>query len=140
MPSRSSYKASFANAPWLTEQGIDLARFPIDSVLRQALSPNVEEFRTGCALLNSMSHGGRVEAGVFLLGLLQQYSENYARFTFIAEALGSFPAETTVDALASELKYRQGLQFHARLPTTHNRHVCAISGSTRGREDSGAVV
>lgn len=108
MASRSSHKVSFANAPWLTEQGIDLSRFPIDSVLRQALSPNEEEFRTGCALLNSMSHGGRAEAGVFLLGLLRQYSNDYARLTSIAEALGSFPTVATVDALASELRRVKG--------------------------------
>ena len=108
MASRSSHKVFFANAPWLTEQGIDLSRIPIDSVLRQALSPNDEEFRTGCALLNSMSHGGRAEAGVFLLGLLRLYPNDFARLTSIAEALGSFPTVATVDALASELRRVKG--------------------------------
>lgn len=108
MTSRISHKISVAEAPWLTEQGLDLSRFPIDSVLRQALSPDEEQFRTGCALLKSMSYGGRVEAGVFLLGLLRLYPEDYARLTLIAEALGSFPTEATVDALASELRRVQG--------------------------------
>jgi len=108
MASRISHKVSFTNIPWLTEQGIDLSRLPIDSVLRQALSPNEEQFRTGCTLLNSMSHGGRAEAGVFLLGLLRQYSDDYARLTSIAEALGSFPTAATVDALASELRRVKG--------------------------------
>lgn len=108
MASRRSHKIPAVEAPWLTEQGLDLSRFPIDSVLRQALSPNEEEFRTACCLLRSMSYGGRVEAGVFLLGLLRQYPENYGRLTLIAEALASFPSVATVDALASELRRVKG--------------------------------
>ena len=108
MASRITHKISVAGAPWLTEQGLDLTRFPIDSVLRQALSPSAERFRTGCSLLKSMSYGGRVEAGVFLLGLLRQYPEDYARLTLIAEALASFPTVATVDALASELRRVKG--------------------------------
>lgn len=108
MASRSSHKIPLAEVPWLTEQGLDLSRLPIDSVLRQALSPNEEQFRTGCTLLSSMSYGGRIEAGVFLLGLLRQYPEDYGRLTLIAEALGSFPSVATVDALASELRRVKG--------------------------------
>jgi len=108
MASRISPKISVAAPPWLTEHGLDLSRFPIDTVLRQALSPDEEQFRTGCLLLKSMSYGGRVEAGVFLLGLLRQYPENYARLTLIAEALASFPTAASVDALASELRRVKG--------------------------------
>ena len=108
MASRSSHKIPVVEVPWLTEQGLDFSRFPIDSVLRQALSPNEEEFRTGCCLLRSMSYGGRVEAGVFLLGLLRHYPEDYGRLTLIAEALGSFPSVPTVGALASELRRVKG--------------------------------
>lgn len=108
MASRVSYRITVAEAPWLTEQHVDLSRFPIDSVLRQALSPNEKQFRTGCSLLKSMSYGGRVEAGVFLLGLLRQYPEDYVRLTLIAEALGSFPTVAAVDALASELRRVKG--------------------------------
>ena len=108
MASRIKQKISIAGVPWLTEQGLDLSCFPIDSVLRQALSPDDQQFRSGCNLLSSMSHGGRVEAGVFLLGLLRLYPEDYARLTVIAEVLGSFPAPATVDALASELRRVKG--------------------------------
>jgi hypothetical protein len=108
MASRINHKIPVAAVPYVTEQGLDLSLFPIDSVLRQALSPNEELFRTGCTLLSSMSRAGRVEAGVFLLGLLGQYPENYARLTLIAEALWSFPVKATVDALASELRRVKG--------------------------------
>ena len=108
MASRSSHKFPVVDVPWLTEKGLDLSRVPIDSVLRQALSPDEEEFRTGCSLLSSMSYVGRIEAGVFLVGLLRQYPENYGRLTLIAEALWSFPSMATVDALASELRRVKG--------------------------------
>lgn len=108
MASRIRHLISAAGIPWLSERGIDLSRLPIDSVLRQALSPNEEEFRSGCGLLSSMSHAGRVEAGVFLLGLLTQYPDDYARLTLIADALWSFPTSATVDALAAELRRVKG--------------------------------
>ena len=95
-------------APWLTERGIDLARVPIDSILLQAVSPDDVKFRSGCSLLRSMSHAGRVEAGVFLLGLLRYYPDDYARLTVIAEALASFPVAATVHALSSELRRVKG--------------------------------
>lgn len=108
MTSQINHKISCTDVQWLTEHGIDMSRVPIDSILRQALSSDDEQFRTGCTLLNSMSHLGRAEAGVFLLGLLLHYSDDYARLTAIAEALASFPAVATVDALASELRRVKG--------------------------------
>jgi hypothetical protein len=108
MPSRAKSRVHTAEAPWLTAEGIDLTRIPIDSLLRQALSPDDEEFRTGCTLLGVMSHCGRVEAGVFLIGLLAQYPHDYGRLTLIAEKLGSFPSPATVGALASELRRVKG--------------------------------
>ena len=108
MTSRNSHEVPLVEAPWLTAEGLDLSRFPIDSVLRQTLSANEEEFRTGCSLLNVMSHRGRVEAGVFLIGLLGQYPDDYRRLTLIAEALGSFPTAATVRALAAELRRVKG--------------------------------
>jgi hypothetical protein len=108
MVSRKSHKMSIVGVPWLTEQGLAPSRLPIDSVLLQALSPNEEEFRTGCNLLSSMSHAGRIEAGVFLIGLLRQYPDDYGRLTLIAEALWSFPSPATVDALSAELRRVKG--------------------------------
>ncbi len=105
---KAATKSPIIAAPWLTERGIDLSRVPIDSILLQAVSPVDEEFRSGCSLLRSMSYAGRVEAGVFLLGLIRYYPEDYARLTLIAEALASFPVVATVDTLASELRRVKG--------------------------------
>jgi hypothetical protein len=108
MPSRAKSSVRAVEAPWLTAEGIDLVRMPIDSLLQQALSPDDEAFRTGCTLLGVMSRGGRAEAGVFLVGLLAQYPHDYGRLTLIAEMLSSFPSPATVGALASELRRVKG--------------------------------
>lgn len=101
MPRNPQFTAGLPS--WLNEDGLDLSRVPIDSILRRALSANEDLFLDGCKLLNSLCHVGRIEAGVFLLGLLRQNSDNYARLTAIAEALAAFPTAATVDALAAEL-------------------------------------
>ena len=119
-----------AEVAWLTEQGIDLARVPIDSVLRLALSADMAQSHSGCSLLGAMVHGGRIEAGVFLLGLLKHYSEDYARLTVVAEALASYPTPSTVDALAGELRRVKGSSatraYLRRIITTFERFPPAI--------------
>jgi hypothetical protein len=108
MPSRTHHKLTVTLPPWLTEHGLDLSKYPIDTVLQQALSEDEEQFRTACTLLKSMSDAGRIEAGVFLIGLLGQYPENYGRLTLIAGALASHHTAATVEALASELRRVKG--------------------------------
>lgn len=108
MASRISQIIASAGVPWVTERGIDMSLYPINSVLQQMLSSNEEDFRSGCSMLSSMCYAGRVEAGVFLLGLLRQYPDNFTRLTLIAEALASFRTAATVDALAAELRRVKG--------------------------------
>jgi hypothetical protein len=108
MAMRGGRKESDTMPPWLTERGLDLSKVPIDSVLKQALSPDAEKFRSGCLLLKSMCGVGRVEAGVFLLGLLQYYPEDYSRLTLIADSLTAFPRPETVEAFATELRRVRG--------------------------------
>ena len=94
--------------PWLTKDGIDLSQYPIDSVLRQAVSRDDAEFRSGCILLKSMCHLGRAEAGIFLLGLVTHHPDDYSRLTVTVEALASFPTVASVRVLASELRRVKG--------------------------------
>ncbi len=64
-------KMLFRNAPWITEDGnLDLAKFPIDGTLKQALSVDMSDFQSGVTFLRAMHSQGRDEAGIFLLGLL----------------------------------------------------------------------
>lgn len=92
-------------ASWITKDGsLDLRQFPIDSVLKQALSENDEDFHTGCTLLGSMQSYGRIEAGVFLLGLLKYWQDDLARLTIVAEKLCYFHTAACADTLISELR------------------------------------
>ena len=83
---------------------INLSNFPIDSLLRQAVSQDPEQIRTACTLFGSMCSSGRTEAGVFLLGLVRYYEADLQRLQHIVKMLAFFPAKGTVNALADELK------------------------------------
>jgi hypothetical protein len=73
-------RKQLGNVPWITAEGyFDPARFPIDGVLKQALSLNEPQFRSGLNMLQSMYHHGREEAAVFLLGLLLTTDDNWER-------------------------------------------------------------
>jgi hypothetical protein len=91
--------------PWITKEGFfDPARFPIDGVLKQALSGDDQQFRTGLNLLGSMYRHGRQEAGVFLLGLLVTCEDDWERRVRIVEALKGIDTKPCADLLFGELK------------------------------------
>ena len=93
-----------SNVSWLTAEGfLDPGKFPIDSPLRQCVSPRSEEFRTGCTLLGTMVSHGRVEAGIFLLGLLRYCGDDVTALAVIVESLGRFQDARSVSALFGEL-------------------------------------
>jgi hypothetical protein len=70
-------KKMLGNVPWITKDGnLDLAQFPIESVLKQALSEDDQQFKTGLGMLSSMCGHGRTEAGVFLMGVLLNCDDN----------------------------------------------------------------
>jgi hypothetical protein len=94
-----------SNVPWLTNDGyINLANVPIDAVLRQTLSKDMDEFGSGCNLLQSMAGGGRTEAGIYLLGLLRHYQNDLVRLKIIVERLSTFLTPECAEALLHELK------------------------------------
>ena len=92
--------------PWLTKDGsLDLAKFPIDTVLTQALDADPGKFRSGVGLLRSMCGHGRREAGIFLRGLLlASEGENLERRAIIVEALRDVPTKPSADLLFAELR------------------------------------
>jgi len=90
---------------WITAEGtIDLAEFPIDGILKQAIDPEFEPFRSGCVLLGSMANAGRLEAGLYLIGLLSCYASDLQRLEVIAEQLGHFSHESSANALLAEIR------------------------------------
>jgi len=65
------------NVPWITKEGyFDPSKFPIDGVLKQALSKDFGQFHSGCSRLQTMHQHGREEAGIYLLGLLRHYQND----------------------------------------------------------------
>jgi hypothetical protein len=96
---------NLGSVSWITADGfLDLAELPIDSILRQTLSPEFAEFRSACMLLGSMATRTREEAGVYLIGLLRYYGSDLRRLEVIADELGHFPREPSADALLAELR------------------------------------
>ena len=95
----------FENVPWITADGfLDPAKFPIEVPIRQCLDPSSREFRDGCGFLGNMASRGRVDAGIFLLGLLRYYEEDLAVATTIVECLKDVHDARCVAALFGELR------------------------------------
>lgn len=93
------------NPPWITAEGtIDLTKMPIDFLLRQAIDAEFEQFRSACQLLGSMANAGRLEAGLYLIGLLGYYASDLQRLEVIAEELRHFPDESSANALFAEIR------------------------------------
>jgi len=98
-------QADGSQIPWLTEDGyFDAAQFPIDSVLKHAMSRDPREFQTGLGMLDSMCHLGRREAGVFLIGLLMTCEDDWERRTEIVYALRNVETPACAKVLFGDLK------------------------------------
>ncbi len=95
--------------PWITEEGyLDLARLPIDSLLRQALSDDAHEAEAAWRTLGSMQRSGRREAGLFLLGLLACLPDEWQQRIVVVECLKGFREPGCVAYLLGELKRVKG--------------------------------
>ena len=93
------------NLPWITDDGyLDWGKFPIDSVLKQALSLEDQTFASACQTLASMYTSGRAEAGIFLLGLLIHNADDIVRKAAIVDALSNVETKETADLLFRELE------------------------------------
>jgi hypothetical protein len=108
------------DVPWIAEDGsVDLAKFPIDRVLQQALDTSPRAFRSGLHLLGAMYSHGREEAGVFLLGLLLACDDNWERRGLIVEALQGMNTQACANLLFGELK-------RVRSSNTTRRYLAAV--------------
>jgi len=91
--------------PWITSKGfLDPGKFPIDGVLKQALSTDEAEFRSALAVLRSMYGHERKEAGIFLLGLFMSCEDNWGKRSAIVEALQGVNTQACADVLFREFK------------------------------------
>ena len=116
---------SSLNVPWITEDGyIDLSKLPIDSVLRQSLSKDENEFRSACNTLASMYSAGRVEAAIFLYGLLTLHRNDRARKELIINALGHIKTAETADLLFRELNQTESSNSTRTYIDTILKNLC----------------
>ncbi len=102
---KSKRPPGLEDVAWITPDGyFDPAKFPIEGPIRQCLDPAAEGFRHGCRFLGSLASSGRVEAGIYLLGLLRYHQEDLAVATNIVEGLESFHDRRCASALFGELR------------------------------------
>ncbi len=95
--------------PWMNERGQLLPEnLPLDSTLARALSRDKCECREAVRLLGVMQHAGRVEAGIYLMGLLAGAPDDWEWRTAIAEALHGFDNDGCARLLFCELRTVKG--------------------------------
>jgi len=95
---------------WLNERGeLRPEKLPLDSTLARAISGDQRECREAVRLLGVMQHSGRVEAGIYLMGLLAGAPDDWEWRTAIVDALQGFDIEGCARLLFSELRARKRL-------------------------------
>src|SRR5260370_21432491 len=95
--------------PWMNERGQLLPEnLPLDSTLARALSRDKRECREAVRLLGVMLHAGRIEAGIYLMGLLAGAPDDWEWRNAIAEALHGFDKEGCARLLFLECRTVKG--------------------------------
>ena len=90
--------------PWLTKEGFNPAKFPIDGILKQAIGDDERQVRSALLMLESMYCHGRKEAGLFLMGLLLTCEDKWELRSDVVRALGVVETQACADLLFQELK------------------------------------
>jgi len=104
MPYRNDNPQKKINLPWITKDGhLDLTKFPLDSILKQAISGGEEKFHSACQILGAMASAGRTEAGVFIFGLLRFCGDDVVKRESVVKALGQMETAQAADLLFDEL-------------------------------------
>jgi hypothetical protein len=95
--------------PWMNKRGEFLPeKMPLDSTLTQALSDDKRERLAAVSVLQMMQQRGRIEAGIYLMGLLAGAPDDWEWRTAIVEALNRFAIEGCARLLFSELHKVKG--------------------------------
>jgi hypothetical protein len=81
---------------------LDPRTFPIEPLLRQAVTLDVARASDAWAFLGTMARHDRPEAGIFLLGLMRVYGDDLTRMTALVRAVSLFPSEAAAEALKAE--------------------------------------
>ena len=94
---------------WLENGGqLDYSMISIRGNIQDALSDDLETSAQGCQVLGSVSTHGRLDAVIFLLGLLTYYRDDLKRLEAVVEALGFCRTPIVADALFGEIARLKG--------------------------------
>lgn len=94
---------------WLENGGqLDYSMISIRGNIQDALSDDLETSAQGCQVLGSVSTHGRLDAVIFLLGLLTYYRDDLKRLEAVVEALGFCRIPIVADALFGEIARLKG--------------------------------
>ena len=81
----------------------DPRTFPIEPLLRQAVSPDLDRASDAWNLLGTMAaRNDRPEAGIFLLGLMRVHGADLTRMAVLVRAVSFSPSQAAADALKAE--------------------------------------
>lgn len=83
-------------------QEFDPRTFPIEPILRQAVSLDADRASAAWRLLGTMARNDRPEAGIFLLGLMRVHGGDLTRMATLVRAVSFFPSEAAAEALKAE--------------------------------------
>lgn len=91
--------------PWITKDGyFDVNKLPIDNILRRVVYGQDQDWRHALGFLTLMHDSGRKEAGIFLMGYLLSYPDDWKKKEKIVEALRGFNTKECADLMFSEIK------------------------------------
>jgi len=82
---------------------IDIAKASIRGNIEDSLSTDLSTSARACRVLGVVGAAGRLDAVVFLLGLLSFYRDDLKRLEPIVEALGGCPLPVVVEMLFGEV-------------------------------------
>lgn len=99
-------KRDFPKVPWITRDGtIDIARLPLEGNFVSALDSNRQKARESLSFLKIATQYGRVEASVFLMGLIVSLPcEDWEMRCATVEALRYTQTERCAALLFSEIR------------------------------------
>lgn len=119
--------------PWLNARGeLLLEKLPLDSTLARAISGDKRECREAVGILGVMQQAGRVEAGIYLMGLLASAPDDWEWRSAIVEALRGFDTEGCVRLLFGELRAVKGSNTTRRYRDSVLKTLAALpAGLTR---------
>lgn len=80
----------------------DPRTLPIEPILRQAMSLDVDRAHNAWSFLGTMAGHGRPEAGIFLLGLMRVHGGDLTRMPRLVRAVSFFPSAAAAEALKAE--------------------------------------